>query len=255
MSMTEKLAYIKKLRHMTTEEISRQSGVPVGTLNKIFSGQTRHPAVEHMDRLTQVLRISIHYLLDDDLPPECHLSAGCEDGLLLLSAREIRLLTQYRDLAEHSCRVVDAMMELLSTPPAHLAGNVPMKRTFCYMTAASKGGAPAPWAPAPLRPVLIPEINDAAREADFAVLLTDESMEPLYPAETVLLCRRESTPQQGYGMFLLNHEVLIRRLQRKRGVTKLVAPNMAFKDIVVHENDCLEYIGAVMGGAYGCRWE
>lgn len=38
MSMTEKLAYIKKLRHLTTEEIAQQSGVPLGTLNKIFSG-------------------------------------------------------------------------------------------------------------------------------------------------------------------------------------------------------------------------
>lgn len=37
MSMTEKLAYIKKLRHLTTEEIAQQSGVPLGTLNKIFS--------------------------------------------------------------------------------------------------------------------------------------------------------------------------------------------------------------------------
>ncbi len=41
MSMTEKLAYIKKLRHLTTEEIAQQSGVPLGTLNKIFSGQTK----------------------------------------------------------------------------------------------------------------------------------------------------------------------------------------------------------------------
>lgn len=30
MSMTEKLAYIKKLRHLTTEEIAQQSGVPLG---------------------------------------------------------------------------------------------------------------------------------------------------------------------------------------------------------------------------------
>ena len=45
MSMTEKLAYIKKLRHLTTEEIAQQSGVPLGTLNKIFSGQTKNPAV------------------------------------------------------------------------------------------------------------------------------------------------------------------------------------------------------------------
>lgn len=49
MSMTEKLAYIKKLRHLTTEEIAQQSGVPLGTLNKIFSGQTKNPAVGPVD--------------------------------------------------------------------------------------------------------------------------------------------------------------------------------------------------------------
>lgn len=68
MSMTEKLAYIKKLRHLTTEEIAQQSGVPLGTLNKIFSGQTKNPAVGPVDKITQVLRIPIHYLLDDELP-------------------------------------------------------------------------------------------------------------------------------------------------------------------------------------------
>lgn len=51
MSMTEKLAYIKKLRHLTTEEIAQQSGVPLGTLNKIFSGQTKNPAVGPVDKI------------------------------------------------------------------------------------------------------------------------------------------------------------------------------------------------------------
>ena len=72
MSMTEKLAYIKKLRHLTTEEIAQQSGVPLGTLNKIFSGQTKNPAVGPVDKITQVLRIPIHYRLDDELPIEYH---------------------------------------------------------------------------------------------------------------------------------------------------------------------------------------
>ena len=40
--MVEKLAYVKKLRHLTSEDISRLSGVPLGTLNKILSGQTKN---------------------------------------------------------------------------------------------------------------------------------------------------------------------------------------------------------------------
>lgn len=87
MSMTEKLAYIKKLRHLTTEEIAQQSGVPLGTLNKIFSGQTKNPAVGPVDKITQVLRIPIHYLLDDELPIEYHVSTSTDDGILLALLR------------------------------------------------------------------------------------------------------------------------------------------------------------------------
>lgn len=104
MSMTEKLAYIKKLRHLTTEEIAQQSGVPLGTLNKIFSGQTKNPAVGPVDKITQVLRIPIHYLLDDELPIEYHVSTSTDDGILLLSSEEIQFLMKYRDLEPHSKR-------------------------------------------------------------------------------------------------------------------------------------------------------
>lgn len=222
MSMTEKLAYIKKLRHLTTEEIAQQSGVPLGTLNKIFSGQTKNPAVGPVDKITQVLRIPIHYLLDDELPIEYHVSTSTDDGILLLSSEEIQFLMKYRDLEPHSKRAVDTMTELLNMPPGRLAGNLPVKRTFCYVTAPPGDSNPLGDSFF-LRPVLIPETDAAAR--------------------------------QEYGLFLLNQEAFIRRLYYKRGITKLVAPNLNFKDIIIHENDSLKCIGTITGIAHGCRWE
>ena len=165
MSMTEKLAYIKKLRHLTTEEIAQQSGVPLGTLNKIFSGQTKNPAVGPVDKITQVLRIPIHYLLDDELPIEYHVSTSTDDGILLLSSEEIQFLMKYRDLEPHSKRAVDTMTELLNMPPGRLAGNLPVKRTFCYVTAPPGDSNPLGDSFF-LRPVLIPETDAAARDAD-----------------------------------------------------------------------------------------
>lgn len=85
--MVEKLAYVKKLRHLTSEDISRLSGVPLGTLNKILSGQTKNPAIGPIDRITRVLRVPIRYLLDDELPPECCVTANSQDGVVLLSPR------------------------------------------------------------------------------------------------------------------------------------------------------------------------
>ena len=122
-----------------------------------------------------------------------------------------------------------------------------MKRTFCYSVGTS--GAP------PLRAILIPEVDTAAQEADFAVLLNDSSMEPVYPSGAVLLCaQRPPTPQE-YGVYILNQEVLLRRLCRRRGVTKLLAPSLAYPDLQVGEEDYLDCMGAITGQARGCRWE
>ena len=191
MSMTEKLAYIKKLRHLTTEEIARHSGVPVGTLNKIFSGQTRHPTAEPMARLAQSLRVPIRYLLDDALPLECYISLNGSDGPILLSDEEIRLLMRLRELEPRSRRAMGIMAELLGAPAPCLAGGIATRHLYCFLPAATEAENP-PWGALRPRPVLTPEPAAAAREADFAVLLPDGSLEPLYSAGAVLLCRREN---------------------------------------------------------------
>ncbi|OUN20798.1 helix-turn-helix domain-containing protein [Flavonifractor sp. An82] len=245
--MVEKLAYLKKLRHLTSEDISRLSGVPLGTLNKILSGQTKNPAVGPMDRITRVLRVPIRYLLDDEVPPECCVTANSQDGVVLLSPEELRLLLELRRLEPRRRRTAGVMLTLMSAASVKSIGTVSVKRTFCY----SVGTSSAP----PLRAILIPEVDTAAQEADFAVLLNDSSMEPVYPSGAVLLCaQRPPTPQE-YGVYILNQEVLLRRLCRRRGVTKLLAPSLAYPDLQVGEEDYLDCMGAITGQARGCRWE
>ncbi|MBM6664395.1 helix-turn-helix domain-containing protein [Flavonifractor plautii] len=245
--MVEKLAYVKKLRHLTSEDISRLSGVPLGTLNKILSGQTKNPAIGPMDRITRVLRVPIRYLLDDELPPECCVTANSQDGVVLLSPEELRLLLALRRLEPQRRRTAGIMLALMSAACVKSIGTVSVKRTFCYTTGAT--GAP------PVRAILIPEVDAAAREADFAVLLNDGSMEPVYPSGAVLLCAQRPPTVQEYGVYLYNQEVLLRRLCRRRGVTRLLAPSLAYPDLQVTEEDHLDCLGAITGQARGCRWE
>ena len=51
----EKLSERKKELGMTTEQLSRLSGVPVGTINKILSGETRSPRYATWQALERVL--------------------------------------------------------------------------------------------------------------------------------------------------------------------------------------------------------
>ena len=95
-----------------------------------------------MDKITQVLRIPIHYLLDDELPIEYHVSTSTDDGILLLSSEEIQFLMKYRDLEPHSKRAVDTMTELLNMPPGRLAGNSAGQADLLLCNRSSRGLQP-----------------------------------------------------------------------------------------------------------------
>lgn len=56
----------KKRLGLTTEELSKRSGVPVGTLNKILSGATRDPKLETLKAIARVLGLSLNDFDDED---------------------------------------------------------------------------------------------------------------------------------------------------------------------------------------------
>lgn len=58
---------LKKEKGYTTEQLSRLSGVPVGTLNKILNGATKDPKLETLKALSKVLGCSLNDF--GDYPP------------------------------------------------------------------------------------------------------------------------------------------------------------------------------------------
>lgn len=55
----EKIAEYKKKLGITTEELSKRSGIPLGTLNKILSGATKDPKLETLKAIARVLGLSL----------------------------------------------------------------------------------------------------------------------------------------------------------------------------------------------------
>lgn len=51
----EKIAEYKKKLGITSEELSTRSGVPLGTLNKILSGDTKDPKLGTLKAISRVL--------------------------------------------------------------------------------------------------------------------------------------------------------------------------------------------------------
>ena len=62
----EKIAEYKKKLGLTTEELSRRSGVPIGTLNKILSGATRDPKLETLKAIARVLGLTLNDFDDEE---------------------------------------------------------------------------------------------------------------------------------------------------------------------------------------------
>ena len=62
----DKINEYKKKLGLTTEELSKQSGVPIGTLNKILSGATKDPKLETLKSIARVLGLTLNDF--DDAP-------------------------------------------------------------------------------------------------------------------------------------------------------------------------------------------
>lgn len=246
MSMTNKLALAKRRSGLTSAALSSRSGVPLSTVNKILSGQTAHPAPQSLERLCRALDISMGYLLDDGIPDELFLSAQCEGtGLHYLSQQEWELVRDYGVLTVQGRQMVDALLEmLLALSPLPLPTG--RRRLLLYLQPVAQGQRGALMDSFEFGVLDVPA-DSVTESADFAFLLTDGSMAPVYTPGTMLAVKRGAVAANQLGLFLLNRELFPRKLSRSPGRTKLVAINISYKDVTVQPEDELSCMGAILG--------
>lgn len=79
----EKIAEYKKKLGITSEELSKRSGVPLGTLNKILSGDTKDPKLGTLKAIARVLGCTLDDF--DDTPKEQAIEPFYENVELLIA--------------------------------------------------------------------------------------------------------------------------------------------------------------------------
>lgn len=88
------------------------------------------------------------------------------------------------------------------------------------------------------------ERTSVTEEADFALCVSGNSMEPEYYDGDILLIRSQPTIQLGeVGIFVLNGKGYVKKLGRNR----LISLNDEYQDIVFSENDLIWCMGKVLG--------
>ena len=253
MSVVEKLAYLKRKQKVNSEDLAERSGVPIGTLNKILSGATKNPALKNMYAIATAFDVPMRYLVDDEIPVECDLKAfSQDDGLLSVTEAEVELLSKYRRLPEHDRCTFDLLLDdLLACLPAAQA-SAACRKLLCYVPVAN--GLRGTYGDALELKYVAAAPDPVSSQSDFAVMLTGQSMEPVYGPGTVLGVRRTQARHNQLGVFLLNREGFVRKFYQRRDVHKLVATNVQLKDIIVREEDELRCLGVVVGALRSYRW-
>lgn len=252
MSMAEKLAYLKHRDKLTTEEVAFRAKQPVGTLNKVFSGQTKSPAWETMNAVCKVFGVPIRYVLDDSIPMEFNASAYAEHtGMLLISPEERNLLLDARQLAPQDQRCVEDLIRqyIIRLPKP---SEVPCERLIpCYepLFQVQQGFFIDSWR----NWTLATPVDRTTRNADCAVVVINDELQPVYEAGDVLAVRHWVCDDNRLGIFLYNGEGHIRTLYRKRDEVRLVSVKSGIRDICVGAKDELRVFGEVLGAIRNYR--
>lgn len=252
MLLADKLSYVKKQLHLTSEEIATRSGIPLSTMNKICAGQTRSPAPGTLLQISKAIGTPICYLLDDTVPMEHSKAARSEHcGSLFLTSQELYLLHQYRSLTPDTQRAFCTVADDISDLPQPAISALPSRQLICYipMKPGERGFSSDTF----LRKFIQVAADSISKHADFALQLTNHAVEPVYPAGAVLLCKKCEVKHNQLGFFLLNREPHVRNLYTTKEKTKLVPVNIELRSITVYPEDNFRCMGAILGPARLCH--
>lgn len=172
----ENLVAIKKASGKTLNQIASDSGVPIGTLNKLFAGQTKDPK---LDTVRSVVHALGHTLDDlDDSPKGIKKAPLC-------SSEAMQLAQDYDGLDTYGRRMVRLVVDEEKARCAELAQAVPAREpdeTVYYITSwfyrpmsAGTGEQAGDEQPENLR-----LIKEPPRGTSYVAPIAGDSMEPTY---------------------------------------------------------------------------
>lgn len=120
----ERLTAIKKESGKTLKQISDESGVPIGTLNKLFAGQTKDPKLDTVRSVVHALGHTLDDLTDDapqsaKKPPSTAEAAPGEDVRNMFDKLNDMLVSEGfigedEDLTDRQAEVILAICRIIN---------------------------------------------------------------------------------------------------------------------------------------------
>ena len=208
--------------------------IGIGTANGTYWKNGSVPASDIVVKLAEFLDVTTDYLLlgkEKSSPTE------------QLTADEQKLLTYYKDLTKREKRIIletaETFSELHKT-----ALKEPKNTIFIEYYSLPVSAGTGVYLDDCDRDMLEVEETPLTVQANFALRIAGNSMEPVYHDGDMVLIESQPTVDIGEtGIFIVNGEGFI----KKFGGNKLISLNSDYSDIILNEDDSVYCRGKVIG--------
>ena len=257
----DRIKFMKNKRKMTNERLSERSGIPLGTLSKLMAGMNESPKLSNIVAICNALDCSVDYIITGN--PE-------NTNNYTLSPVEMRLIEQYRALDHWGKELTQAVLDREQArvkgeqagapqehPVAEKARILPMqtagryagtqtktgKRKVLLYDLAVSAGTGVYLDESRAERVFIPN-NSKTIEADYALRISGNSMEPKYHNGDVLLVQNVESVEVGEaGIFLLDGSGFFKIF----GGDRLISLNPDYGPILLKDFTDVQCRGRVIG--------
>lgn len=198
MEIGELISMYRKEAGLTIDELANQSGVPKGTLNKIINGVTKAPTLDNVKAIAKALNKTLADF--DDTPTNTKKAPSISD-----EAKDIA--KRYDELDKWGKTTVKAVIntehERVSTETAPEPQISTTKIIPLYLSPAAAGYT---------SPILGEDYEDyevpASADADYAVRIDGDSMEPYIKDKSVVLVKKTVDLKAGdVGIFSVDNDM------------------------------------------------
>ncbi|MBR2010891.1 MAG: helix-turn-helix domain-containing protein [Clostridia bacterium] len=258
MDYIKRIKQLKSEKKMTNDELAEKTGIAVGTLSKILAGISESPKLANFVAICEALNCSLDYIM-----------YGIEENRnnYTLDQEEMTLIEQYRALDTRGRETVGALIakEAQFSPtkaeqsPARFIRPEPLAARLSAAYADNKNGFARRTLPLYDLPVsagvgvmldgdsteeITVSDNSRTREADFALRISGNSMEPRYRDGDILLVQETDTVEFGeLGIFILDGNGFFKVF----GGDRLYSLNPEYGDILLKDFHDVRVAGRVIG--------
>ena len=258
----DRIKLMKAERKLTNDRLSELSGIPLGTLSKLMAGMNESPKLSNIVSICKALDCSVDYIITGN--PE-------NTNNYTLSEDEISLIERYRSLDRWGKELTDEVISRENDRVASLQkagsedrGVAPSARILKpIQTAGRFAGAQVP---SGKRTVMLYELpvsagvgvylddsraervsipnNEKTAEADYALRISGNSMEPKYHNGDILLVQNAESVEVGEaGIFLLDGNGFFKIY----GGDRLISLNPDYGPILLKDFADVQCRGRVLG--------